>query len=62
MAKVTVDQDKCTGCGACVDVCPNSVFEMGDDGKAKVKNESACVACMACVGTCPVEAITVVDD
>jgi NAD-dependent dihydropyrimidine dehydrogenase PreA subunit len=62
MAKVNINQNKCTGCGACVDICPNSVFVMGDDGKSKVKNESACVACRACVGACPTEAITVEDD
>jgi len=59
MSEVIVDQDKCIGCGACVDVCPSSVFEMGDDGKSKVINESACIACMSCVGVCPTEAITV---
>ncbi len=59
MAEVIVDADKCIGCGACVDVCPSSVFEMDDSGKSKVINESACVACMSCVGVCPTEAITV---
>ena len=25
---VTVDTDKCTGCGECVDVCPVEVYEL----------------------------------
>ena len=59
MPEVIVDQDKCIGCGACVDVCPSTVFEMADDGKSKVVAESACVGCMSCVNVCPTEAITV---
>ena len=30
---VTVDHDKCTGDGECVDVCPVEVYEL-QDGKA----------------------------
>lgn len=60
MATVTVDKDKCIGCGACVSTCPASVFEM-KDGKAEVVNESACISCHACEGACPVEAIKVED-
>lgn len=37
--KATVDKDTCIGCGLCPSVCPE-VFEMDDDGKAKVKVEA----------------------
>ena len=33
---VTVDADKCVGCGECVDVCPVEVYEM-TDGKSCVE-------------------------
>ena len=36
MAKVTIDEAACVGCGLCVNVCPD-VFELTDDGIAKVK-------------------------
>lgn len=32
--KVSVDQDLCVSCGACVDACPE-VFEWNDDDKAQ---------------------------
>ena len=34
--KVWIDQDLCTGDGLCAEICP-SIFEMGDDGLAYVK-------------------------
>ncbi|MCD4814200.1 ferredoxin [bacterium] len=34
--KVTIDEGLCTGCSLCVTDLPE-VFEMGDDGLAKVK-------------------------
>ena len=54
---VTIDVDKCAGCGECVDICPNEVLEMKDE-KAVVVNDD-CVGCESCVETCPEEAITV---
>jgi NAD-dependent dihydropyrimidine dehydrogenase PreA subunit len=60
MPKVTVDQKKCIGCGACADVCPVGVFSI-EGGKANPKNQSKCIACHACEGSCPVTAIIVED-
>ena len=57
MVEVVVDES-CIGCGACVDACPSSVFEL-KDGKAVVVAEDKCVACMSCVDACPVSAIKV---
>ena len=40
---ITIDTDKCDGCGACVHVCPKEVFEIivddYDESKAAVKHE-----------------------
>ena len=52
----TVDQEKCTGCGACVDVCPTEAITI-DNGLAVV-DEGKCSECGVCVQECPVEAIT----
>ena len=50
--------EPCTGCGACVEVCPHGVFSIAD-GKARVRDRSACMECGACMKNCPVRAITV---
>jgi ferredoxin len=50
-----VDEDACTGCGACSEVCPAEAISVDDT--AKVDSE-LCTECGACVEECPVEAIT----
>ncbi|MFH1790858.1 MAG: ferredoxin [Candidatus Omnitrophota bacterium] len=59
MAKVTVDDSLCTGCGLCASVCPE-VFEVGDDNLAHVKADD-CKSCdlSEVASQCPVEAIKV---
>ncbi len=59
MAKVWVD-DTCIGCEACVDALPE-VFEMTDDGKARVKNpEGASLEEIKEVAeACPTESIKI---
>ena len=63
--KAIVDQDICTGCGVCVDVCPE-VFELKDDGLAEVKlslvPEELTESCQEATDGCPVEAITIEED
>lgn len=52
--EISVDQDKCIGCGACAASCPKS-FKM-ESGKAKAIGDSDC-AKSAATG-CPVDAIS----
>jgi len=53
-----VDEELCTTCGACEEVCPAdpNVFVIED--KSKVVHPEACIECGACVEACPTEAIT----
>jgi len=55
---VTVDNDKCEGCGECVEVCPVEVFELVDDKSVPV-NADECLGCESCVEVCEPGAITV---
>ena len=32
--KVKVNEDKCMGCGSCVAITKNEIFDFNDDGKA----------------------------
>ena len=53
---VTIDKEKCTGCGSCVDACPVDALKL--DGDKAVVDEDTCIDCGTCVDECPVEAIS----
>lgn len=59
--KVTVDEEKCIGCGSCVDICPSEVYELQNE-KAAVVNVEECVGCESCVESCEQGAITIEED
>ena len=48
----------CNGCGMCVTVCPQAVFDI-KDRKAIIADRDACIECGACAINCPVNAIMV---
>ena len=59
MAKVTVDEAACIGCGLCASLCPD-VFEMDANNKAIIKGEAPEGQDMNDVASqCPVEAIKI---
>jgi len=55
---VIIDEDKCNGCGQCVNACAEGAIEI-IDGKAKLISETYCDGLGACLGHCPEDAITV---
>jgi ferredoxin len=61
--KAKVDPEACTGCGACVDICPD-VFDLPDDAdvadaKVDVVPPEAEDSCREAAESCPVEAIAI---
>ncbi len=49
----------CTGCGACVDVCPHAVFAQNGCTVVTLERPAACMECGACQLNCPFDAIKV---
>ncbi len=64
MAVPVVDPERCTGCGLCETICPE-VFELGEDGIARVIDPGACDeagCCEEAAESCPDEAIILQED
>ena len=55
---VRIDQERCIGCGRCVDACVEGAIEMVD-GKASLAKESVCDGLGACLPACPADAISI---
>jgi len=51
----TVNQEKCDGCGTCVEECPTSAIAL-EEGKAVVKQDD-CIDCNACQDNCVNQAV-----
>ncbi|MFX0182316.1 MAG: ferredoxin family protein [Candidatus Hodarchaeota archaeon] len=50
-------QEKCTGCGWCISVCPHQIIILEDTVKVTIINEEKCIECGACALQCPSQAI-----
>lgn len=66
MAKITVNEELCKGCGMCVNACPKKILELSKDKinakgyhPASMTDESKCTGCTSCAIMCPDVAITV---
>ncbi|MCM2284279.1 MAG: 4Fe-4S binding protein [Desulfobacula sp.] len=53
-----MDPDLCTGCGACIDICPVAALTLGD-GPAKV-DENWCIGCGVCALKCDFDAVKII--
>ena len=53
---IKIDENRCTGCGACVKGCHGGALQL-INGKAKIVNEMYCDGLGACIGVCPTGAL-----
>lgn len=60
MAVVTINEERCKGCGLCVRACPKKIMQLSQTKlnakgyhPAEVVDIGACIACASCARTCP---------
>ena len=49
---IRMDKEKCTACGKCREVCPGSLIDADERGKAFIKYPRDCWGCAACLKEC----------
>ncbi|MDI6839646.1 MAG: 4Fe-4S binding protein [bacterium] len=58
---MAIDEVKCIGCSACVEVCPSKAREVQDDKDKRIRtliyHQERCIYCGQCVDYCPTDAL-----
>ena len=57
-ATAVIDEELCSGCRICNDLCPYSAISFDEEKKVSRVNEASCKGCGVCVAACPSGAIT----
>ena len=56
----SINLELCTGCGICVESCPQDVFRMSEEtDKPFIAYQKDCESCLICELSCPEQAIYV---
>ena len=55
---ISIDKEKCNGCGNCVTGCQEGALQIVD-GKAELVKEEFCDGFGDCIGECPTGALTI---
>ena len=56
MSKITINPEKCKGCGLCQKHCPVQAIE-GEAREKRIINQEKCIKCGTCLTSCPFHAI-----
>ncbi len=67
--KIEFDNEKCTGCGLCVRICPGNILMLDENKKPSPNTDMleytggtmTCASCGACMAACPKEAAVITD-
>ncbi len=54
---IKIDENRCVGCGACVEVCPGNLIKLSHEKKTVIKHIRDCWGCTSCIKECPKVAI-----
>lgn len=57
---IEIDEEKCDGCGLCVEACHEGAIRL-IDGKARLVGDSYCDGLGDCLGECPQGAIAIIE-
>ena len=57
MIEFQIDEERCTQCGECADICPAGVISM--DEYPSIINEEECYCCQHCLAICPTGAVSI---
>ena len=57
LTRITIDPDKCKGCGLCKRQCPVNAIE-GEPKMPHKINPAICIKCRVCLNNCPFKAIS----
>jgi DNA-directed RNA polymerase subunit D len=58
MYQPVIEEDKCSNCRECANICPKAVFSIDED-RVRVSDPYHCTGCDSCVAVCPLDAIEV---
>ncbi|MCX8110829.1 MAG: mercury methylation ferredoxin HgcB [Syntrophorhabdaceae bacterium] len=58
VATLLLDDNRCTSCGMCIEVCPRDVFKRNGK-RVMIVDRDACMECGACMMNCPFSAVRV---
>lgn len=69
MGKLTINYEKCKGCGMCAAVCPKKILEINKQhlnlkgyNPIDIINRDACISCAMCATMCPDCVISIEND
>ena len=55
---ILIENERCVGCGSCIEACPGNLIKRDSEGKAYLKAPDECWGCASCLKECRFQAIS----